>query len=56
MYEETNFLIYYSEIAGFPLSVDSGRLKVSNGSNLPEQHKKVILLHKEDIIQILEGA
>lgn len=46
-------LIEYSEIAGFHLIPNGDKLTVINGSNLPERLKKLLIIHKNDIIQIL---
>lgn len=47
-------LIEYAELAGFHLTINGDKLSVGNGSNLPYQLKKMLTIHKEDVIKALE--
>ena len=47
-------LIEYAELAGFRLSINGDKLSVGNGTNLPYQLKKMLTIHKEDVIKVLE--
>lgn len=50
---EIHKLIEYAEISGFPLSANGDKLSVGNGSNLPYHLKRLLIIHKNDILQIL---
>lgn len=52
--DEVIKLIEYAELAGFPLSVNGDKLNVGNGTNLPYNLKKLLIIHKDDIIRVLE--
>lgn len=43
-------LVEYAELSGFSLSVNDDKLRVKNGSNLPYYLKKMLTIHKSDIL------
>jgi len=47
-------LIEYSEMAGFPLEANGNELVVKNGSNLPYHLRHQLIIHKNDVIFLLE--
>ena len=51
--EEVKKLIEYSELAGFPLVPNGDKLTVENGTKLPYHLKQQIIIHKRDILEVL---
>lgn len=49
-------LIEYSELAGFPLSINGNNLRVGNGTNLPFHLKRQLTIHKDEILTLLKSG
>ena len=49
-------LIEYAEMAGFPLSPNGDKLRIKNGSNLPYQLRRLLIIYKDEILHVLTGG